>query len=64
MTYTTRNDSWLGQPATPLEPTIRHVYDFWTLRGPSDRDLKCSAYQVESGLELRTEYGAADLVDS
>ena len=49
---------------TPLEPTIRHVNDFWTLRGPSGRDLTCSVYKVEGGRELRTEYNATELVAS
>jgi hypothetical protein len=32
------------------------------LRGPTARDLTCSAYRVETGLELRVEYGPQDVV--
>jgi len=52
-----RDFSWLGKAGSVEGPAFRHVCDFWTLRGPADRDLTCSAYQVESGLELRTSYG-------
>jgi hypothetical protein len=34
------------------------------VRGPSNRDLTCSAYKVQTGLELRVEYGPEDIVAS
>jgi hypothetical protein len=37
---------------------------FWTLRGISGRDLTRSAYRIETGLELRVEYGPQDIVAS
>ena len=53
-----RDFSWLGRSlGSDEEPRLRHVCDFWTVRGPSNRDLTCAAFQVESGLELRTSYG-------
>jgi hypothetical protein len=39
-----------------------HVATFWKLRRPSERNITCSAYRVETGLELRTEYAAGDIV--
>jgi hypothetical protein len=34
------------------------------LRGPSGRDLTCSAYRVATGIELRAEYGPNDIVST
>jgi hypothetical protein len=53
---------WLpSKPASP-GPLSEHLATFWTLRGPSGRDLTCSAYHVETGLELRVEYNPQELV--
>ena len=60
----TQDFSWLGPPAQRREPTLDHVCRFWTLRGPSSRDITCSVYRAETGLELRTEYGPEDIVAS
>jgi hypothetical protein len=50
-------------PDTPPPPPPRndHVCDFWTLRGVTGRELTCSAYGVETGLELRAQYGPHDI---
>jgi len=53
---------WLGPSRKPSEPHREHVATFWTLRGPSERDLTCSAVKVATGLELRTQYGPEDIV--
>ena len=55
---------WLRRFLHPLEPRIEHLATFWTVRGPSNRDLTCSAYRVQTGLELRVEYGPEDIVAS
>jgi len=58
------------QPSSPMTPMnidsvpAEHLATFWTLRGPTGRDLTCSAYRVETGLELRVEYGPQDIVAS
>ena len=46
------------------EPRIEHLATLWTVRGPSNRDLTCCAYKVQTGLELRVEYGPEDIVAS
>ena len=46
------------------EPRIEHLATLWTVRGPSNRDLTCCAYRVQTGLELRVEYGPEDIVAS
>ena len=46
------------------EPRLEHLATFWTVRGPSNRDLTCSAYRIRTGLELRVEYGPEDVVAS
>ena len=55
---------WLRRFLHPREPRIEHLTTFWTVRGPSNRDLTCSAYRVQTGLELRVEYGPQDIVAS
>ena len=55
---------WLRRLLYPREPRIEHLATFWTVRGPSNRDLTCSAYRVQTGLELRVEYGPEDIVAS
>ena len=52
-----------GRYAPPQAP-LEHVATFWTLRGPSERDIVCSAYKTPLGLEIRAEYGPQDLVAS
>jgi hypothetical protein len=32
------------------------------MRAPSSRVLTCAAYQTDTGIELRTSYGADDIV--
>ena len=60
----TQDFGWLGPTSRRLEPSLEHVCRFWTLRGPSGRDITCSAYRADTGLELRTEYGPEDMVAS
>jgi hypothetical protein len=55
---------WLGPPSRKREATLDPVCRFWTVRGPSGRDVTCSAYRTDTGLELRTEYGPADIIAS
>jgi len=55
---------WLRRFLHPREPRIEHLATLWTVRGPSNRDLTCSAYRVQTGLELRVEYGPEDIVAS
>jgi hypothetical protein len=45
---------------------VRHEYlaIFWTLRGPSGRGLRCAAYRVATGVELRAEYRPEDIVST
>jgi hypothetical protein len=43
---------------------IQPVATFWVVRGPSGRALMCCAYQVATGLELRTEYDPDDVIGS
>ena len=62
MTQDPRDFRWLGPSHQAPEPTSEHLATFWTLRGPSELDLVCSAYRVETGLELRTEYAGGDIV--
>jgi hypothetical protein len=54
-------DTWPPPGPKKCEPTLEHLTIFWTLRGATGRDLTCSAYRVETGLELRAEYGADDV---
>ena len=54
---------WLPSAQT-REPILEHVATFWTLRGPSGRDLTCSAYRIATGLELRAEYAPDDIVST
>jgi hypothetical protein len=54
----------LGPSSLPRDPQSEHLATFWTLRGPTGRDLTCSAYRVETGLELRVEYGSENIVAS
>ena len=63
-TQMTQDFGWLGPASTKQEPSLEHVCRFWTLRGPSGRDIVCSAYRSDTGLELRTEYGPEDMVAS
>ena len=51
-----------GPSPPPHEPESEHLATFWTLRGPSERNLTCSAFRVGTGLELRTEYERGDIV--
>ena len=55
---------WLRRLLHPHEPRIEHLGTFWTVRGPSNRDLTCSAYRVQTGFELRVEYSPQDIVAS
>ena len=55
---------WLRRFCYPRAPRIEHLATFWTVRGPSNRDLTCSAYRVQTGLELRVQYGPEDIVAS
>jgi len=55
---------WLRRLLHPHEPRIEHLATFWTVRGPSNRDLTCSSYRVQTGLELRVEYSPQDIVAS
>jgi len=55
---------WLRRFLYPRDPRIEHLATFWTVRGPSNRDLTCSAYRLRSGLELRVEYSPEDIVAS
>jgi hypothetical protein len=48
---------WLRRFLHLSEPRIEHLATLWTVRGPSNRDLTCGAYRVQTGLELRVEYG-------
>jgi hypothetical protein len=58
----TQNFDWLGNSHQTQEPVFQHLATFWTLRGPSDRNLTCAAYRTEAGLELRAEHGPQDAV--
>jgi hypothetical protein len=55
---------WLRRFLHLSEPRIEHLATLWTVRGPSNRDLTCCAYRVQTGLELRIEYGPEDIVAS
>jgi len=55
---------WLRRLLHFHKPRIEHLATFWTVRGPSNRDLTCSAYRVQTGFELRVEYGPEDIVAS
>ena len=55
---------WLRRFLHLSKPRIEHLATFWTVRGPSNRDLTCSAYRLQTGLELRVEYGPEDIVAS
>jgi hypothetical protein len=59
-----QNFDWLRRLLHPHQPRIEHLATFWTVRGPSNRDLTCSAYRVRTGLELRVEYSPEDIVAS
>lgn len=43
---------WLGPSHQPPKPRSEHRATLWILRGPSERDLICAAYQVETWVEL------------
>jgi hypothetical protein len=58
------NFDWLGPRVVKREPRIEYVATFWTLRGTSGRDVICSAYRTETGLELRTEYDRDEIIAS
>ena len=55
---------WLRRFFHPHQSRIERLATFWTVRGPSNRDLTCSSYRVQTGLELRVEYGPEDIVAS
>jgi hypothetical protein len=55
---------WLGPRVVKREPKVEYVVTFWTLRGVTGRDVTCSAYRTETGLELRTEYSPGELIAS
>ena len=55
---------WLRRFLHLSEPRIEHLATLWTVRGPSNRDLTCCAYRVQTGLELRIEYSPEDIVAS
>ena len=55
---------WLKRFLHLSEPRIEHLATLWTVRGPSNRDLTCCAYRVQTGLELRIEYSPEDIVAS
>ena len=55
---------WLRRFLHLSEARIEHLGTLWTVRGPSNRDLTCCAYRVQTGLELRVEYGPEDIVAS
>jgi len=57
-------DIWPPPGPKKHEPTFEHLATFWTLRGPSGRDLTCAAYRVATGIELRAEYGPNDTVST
>ena len=59
-----QNFDWLRRFLFSREPRIEHLATLWTVRGPSNRDLTCSAYRVQTGLELRVQYGPEDIVAS
>ena len=58
----TQDFSWLGPSRRRSEPTPEYLATFWTLRGPSNRDLTCSAYRIETALELRAAYVPGGIV--
>jgi len=51
--------SWLGPSSRRPEPRVEYVCSFWTLCGVSGRNVVCSAYQTDVGMEPRTEYVVA-----
>jgi hypothetical protein len=55
---------WFRRLLHLREPRIEHLATLWTVRGPTNRDITCSAYRVQTGLELRVEYGPEDIVAS
>jgi len=55
---------WLRRFLHLSKPRIEHLATLWTVRGPSNRDLTCCAYRVQTGLELRIEYSPDDIVAS
>jgi hypothetical protein len=57
-------DTWPPPGPKKYEPTLDHLATFWTLRGPTGRDLTWSAYRVATGLELRAEHGPEDIVST
>jgi hypothetical protein len=56
--------SWLHHSSSEPQSQLECICSFWTARGASGRDITCSAYQNEFGLELRVEYGPEELVTS
>jgi hypothetical protein len=56
--------SWLGPQSRSPEPHFEYICSFWTVRGATGRDVTCSAYRTDTGLELRAEYGPEEIVAS
>ena len=52
---------WPPEPLAPPTP-FREVC--WRLVGPSARVLTCEIVAIETGLELRCDYGGDDLIRS
>jgi hypothetical protein len=50
-------------PATPPKPPPKNILraTLFTVVAPSQRPLTCAAYDVESGLELRSSYPDDDV---
>ena len=53
---------WLGKQPERQSPRSEHIATFWTMRGASNHVLTCAAYQTDTGIELRTSYGADNIV--
>jgi hypothetical protein len=60
----TQDFGWLNHSSPRPEPLHEYICSFWTLRGSSGRNVTCSAYRTDVGLELRAEYGPEELVAS
>ena len=54
--------SWLGSTPPERQPRTEHLATFRMMRAPSSRVLTCAAYLTDTGIELRTSYGADDIV--
>lgn len=48
----------------PRPPKNEHRADFFLVLGPTGRPLRCAAFDVESGLELRLFYADDDVMRS